>query len=145
MGGPESFAWRVMLGLPAVPAAVFYLLVLGVPESPRWLVKQGRREEGEAVVWRVGCEPARQIADEVAESLRRETVAADEPFFTRNYRKPILLALMVATFNQLSGIDASSTTPPTSSRWPAPGAPARCGSRWSSASPTWSSRCSGWR
>ena len=106
VGGPESFAWRVMLGLPAVPAAVFYLLVLGVPESPRWLVKQGRREEGEAVLARVGCEPARQIADEVAESLRRETVAADEPFFTRKYRKPILLALMVATFNQLSGINA---------------------------------------
>ena len=35
VGGPESMAWRVMLGLPAIPAAIFYALVLGVPESPR--------------------------------------------------------------------------------------------------------------
>jgi sugar porter (SP) family MFS transporter len=106
VGGPESVAWRVMLALPAVPAAVFYVLVLGVPESPRWLMKQRRRDEAEAVLARVGCPVPSALVAEIAESLRRETVAADEPFFTRKYRTPILLALMVATFNQLSGINA---------------------------------------
>jgi sugar porter (SP) family MFS transporter len=106
VGGPESAAWRVMLGAPAVPAAIFYLLVLGVPESPRWLMKQRRAGEAEAVLTRVGCHAPRALVAEIAESLRRETVAADEPFFTRKYRTPILLALMVATFNQLSGINA---------------------------------------
>lgn len=106
VGGPETAAWRVMLGLPAVPAAVFYLLVLGVPESPRWLMKQGRRAAAEAVLTRLGCIPPDPLCAEIAESLRRETVAADEPFFTRKYRRPILLALMIATFNQLSGINA---------------------------------------
>ena len=56
IGGPESAAWRMMLALPAVPAVIFYLLVRGVPESPRWLLKQGRRAEGEAVLARVGCD-----------------------------------------------------------------------------------------
>jgi sugar porter (SP) family MFS transporter len=106
VGGPESVAWRVMLGAPAVPAAIFYLLILGVPESPRWLMKQRRADEAEAVLARVGCPAPRALIAEIAESLRRETVAADEPFFTRKYRTPILLALMVATFNQLSGINA---------------------------------------
>ena len=106
VGGPASVAWRVMLGLPAIPAAIFYALVLGVPESPRWLLKQGRRDDAERVLTRVGSDDAPAVVAEIAESLRRETVAADEPFFTRKYRRPILLALMVATFNQLSGINA---------------------------------------
>jgi sugar porter (SP) family MFS transporter len=106
VGGPESMAWRLMLGLPAVPAAVFYVLIRGVPESPRWLMKQRRSGEAEAVLARVGCASPPTLVAEIAESLRRETVAVDEPFFTRKYRTPILLALMVATFNQLSGINA---------------------------------------
>jgi sugar porter (SP) family MFS transporter len=106
VGGPESVAWRVMLAMPAVPAALFHLLVQGVPESPRWLMQQGQRDQAVAVLTRVGSpQPDVEIA-EIAESLRRETVAADEPFFARKYRRPILLALMVATFNQLSGINA---------------------------------------
>jgi MFS family permease len=42
VGGPESSAWRVMLGIAAVPAALFYVFVRRIPESPRWLVKQHR-------------------------------------------------------------------------------------------------------
>ena len=106
MGGPESSAWRVMLGLPALPAVLFYLLALGIPESPRWLIKQRRHQEAEAVLTRVGSEHPSAVVAEIAESLHSETVAADEPFFTRKYRRPILLALMVATFNQVSGINA---------------------------------------
>ncbi len=106
MGGPESNAWRVMLGLPALPAVLFYLLALGIPESPRWLIKQRRHQEAEDVLTRVGSEHPSAVVAEIAESLHSETVAADEPFFTRKYRRPILLALMVATFNQLSGINA---------------------------------------
>jgi sugar porter (SP) family MFS transporter len=106
MGGPESAAWRVMLGVPALPALAFSLLLLGIPESPRWLVKRHRREEAEGVLTRLGNEDPQALVGEIAESLHEETVAADEPFFRRKYRRPILLALMVATFNQLSGINA---------------------------------------
>jgi len=106
VGGPESAAWRFMLGIPAVPALVFALLLLGIPESPRWLVKRKRRDEATAVLQRLGSENPAALVDEIAESLHQETVAADEPFFQAKYKKPILLALMVATFNQLSGINA---------------------------------------
>ncbi len=106
LGGPESSAWRVMLGVPAVPAVLFYLLALGIPESPRWLIKQRRQAEAEAVLARVGTTDPSSVAAEIAASLRSDTVAANEPFFTRKYRRPILLALMVATFNQVSGINA---------------------------------------
>lgn len=106
VGGPESIAWRVMLGIPVVPAAIFYLLTLGVPESPRWLIKQRRTAEAADVLRRVGSPEPDALTASIAESLRQETVAADEPFFTAKYRRPILLALMVATFNQLSGINA---------------------------------------
>lgn len=106
VGGPDSVAWRVMLGAPAVPALAFYLLTLGMPESPRWLIAHGRRDEAEGVLRLVGADrPAAIVADVVA-SLGAETSAAAEPFFTAKYRRPILLALMVATFNQLSGINA---------------------------------------
>jgi sugar porter (SP) family MFS transporter len=106
LGGPESEAWRTMLGVPAVPAALFYFFLRGIPESPRWLVKQHRRDEATAILGRLGNDDPAKLVAEIAESLHEETVSADEPFFQRKYRRPILLALMVATFNQLSGINA---------------------------------------
>jgi sugar porter (SP) family MFS transporter len=106
IGGPESEAWRVMLGIAAAPAVLFFLFVRRIPESPRWLVKQHRRAEAAEVLGRVGSDDPAALVDEIAESLHEETVSADEPFFQWKYRKPILLAVMVASFNQLAGINA---------------------------------------
>ena len=101
-----SVAWRWMFGVEAAPAALFFLLVLPIPESPRWLVKQHQREEALGILRRFGNGDPRLVLNEIIESLQEETVSTSEPFFVKKYRKPILLALMVATFNQLSGINA---------------------------------------
>ncbi len=106
VGGPDSAAWRVMLGAPVLPALIFYALTFGMPESPRWLVARGRRDDALEVLRRVGASDPAGVVGEVVASLRGETDAAREPFFTARYRRPILLALMVATFNQVSGINA---------------------------------------
>ncbi len=103
-GNPES--WRWMLGIVAVPAVFFLLLLLPIPESPRWLVKRHRRDEALEVLQKLGSEDASGVLKEIVESLHEETVVADEPFFRPKYARPILLAFMVASFNQLAGINA---------------------------------------
>ncbi len=106
VGGPETAAWRWMLGIAALPSLLFFVLVLRIPESPRWLVKAHRREEAATVLRTMGSDRPEALVQEIADSLHEETVAANEPFFQRKYLKPILLAVMVASFNQLSGINA---------------------------------------
>jgi sugar porter (SP) family MFS transporter len=106
VGGPDTAAWRWMLGVAAAPAALFFVLALRIPESPRWLVKEHRRDEATAVLRAMGSENPDALVREIASSLHEETVSANEPFFQRKYQKPILLAVMVASFNQLAGINA---------------------------------------
>jgi sugar porter (SP) family MFS transporter len=99
-------AWRWMFGIVAAPSVLFFLLALSIPESPRWLVKQQRHKEGQKILGELGNEDVESLLDEIAESLHQETVRTTEPFFQRKYRKPILPAIMVASFNQLTGINA---------------------------------------
>jgi sugar porter (SP) family MFS transporter len=105
-GGADTAAWRWMLGIAGAPSALFFGLLLRIPESPRWLVKQHRQEDAAAVLRLMGNPAPDALVRQISESLHEETVAADEPFFQRKYMKPILLATMVATFNQLAGINA---------------------------------------
>lgn len=105
-GGADSTAWRWMLGIEAVPAALFSLLVLRIPESPRWLVKQHRLDDAKQTLRLLGNEAPDDLVREIRESLHEETVSASEPLFQGKYRTPILLAVMVASFNQLAGINA---------------------------------------
>jgi sugar porter (SP) family MFS transporter len=102
----DPACWRWMLGIVSVPAVFFLVLLLPIPESPRWLVKRHRRDEALTVLQRLGNEDAGGVLQEIVESLHEETVGVDEPFFRPKYLRPILLAFMVASFNQLAGINA---------------------------------------
>ena len=100
--------WRWMFGVEAVPAAVFFLLLFLTPRSPRWLVSQGRLEEAASVLARMGTDSG-SVTEEVSEiqkSLDLDHHSLNEPFFQQKYRTPILLAVAIAMFNQLSGINA---------------------------------------
>jgi sugar porter (SP) family MFS transporter len=102
-------SWRWMLGVEAFPAVLYTLCCLLLPESPRWLLaKKGDRKRGVAVLRLI--EPGaseEKIAAKAATILSASTAKADRGrFWSRALRVPILLAFLVAFFNQLSGINA---------------------------------------
>jgi SP family arabinose:H+ symporter-like MFS transporter len=101
-----SAEWRWKLGVAALPAAAFCVALLGIPQSPRWLVAAGKGDEAREVLRNVGePEPDREV-QEIAESLQRERAGPPEPLFQRRYRKQVFLAISIGMFNQLSGINA---------------------------------------
>ena len=98
--------WRWELGVAALPAALFFLLLFGIPRSPRWLVKQSKVDEARIVLEMTGEENFEQHLQEIVESIHLEQKQAEEKLFSRQYRFPIFLAVSIGLFNQLSGINA---------------------------------------
>ena len=101
-----AIEWRTMFGIEAAPAAVFFLLMFSAPSSPRWLIAQGRNSEAAVVLRSLGMVSVEQKVTLIEESLTLENRSTQEPLFQTVYKQPILLAIAIATFNQLSGINA---------------------------------------
>lgn len=106
MGENSLTAWRWMLGVMAVPSLLFLASALLIPESPRWLVKAGRLADAEQVLNRVGHAAAKEKVAEIATSLEADRARSHQQLFHRAHMKPLLLAMMIAAFNQLDGINA---------------------------------------
>src|SRR5256885_2719111 len=110
LAGIGEHAWRWMLGVAAFPSLLYALFCLGLPESPRWLLsRKGNREAALEVLQKV--EPGRTKAeiaadaDEIAAAASTEQASAGH-FWSKRLSRPILLAFLIAFFNQLSGINA---------------------------------------
>ena len=109
LAGLGENAWRWMLGVAAFPSLAYAVLCLGLPESPRWLLgKENDREAGMKVLRLI--EPlasATQIASDADAILAASSQKVSKGrFWTRQLRTPIILAFLIAFFNQLSGINA---------------------------------------
>lgn len=102
-------AWRWMLGVAAFPSILYTLMCFALPESPRWLIaRKGDREGGMKVLRLIEPEaPPARIEAQADEIRAASSERADSSgFWTRQLRIPILLAFLIAFFNQLSGINA---------------------------------------
>jgi MFS transporter, SP family, xylose:H+ symportor len=103
-----ALEWRWMLGIQVVPSALFLLLLLPTPESPRWLMAMSRVDEAREVFTKVGVDGSgidEELAD-IQRSLDLEHHEQGDTLFQAKYQKPIILAVAIAMFNQLSGINA---------------------------------------
>ncbi|GAA3984144.1 sugar porter family MFS transporter [Mucilaginibacter dorajii] len=103
-GGEAS--WRWMLGVQAFPSALFLVLIYFIPESPRWLIlkkgETGRALEILRVINPLNCE---QELAAIKNSSLHET-ASSSSLFSGQYKTPVILAVLFAFFNQVSGINA---------------------------------------
>jgi SP family arabinose:H+ symporter-like MFS transporter len=106
LGGFGAAEWRWKLGVSGAPAILFFLLLFGIPRSPRWLAKKGRTSEARDVLLQIGEENAEAELQDIVASIDADHGHADEPLFQRKYLLPIFLAVSIGMFNQLSGINA---------------------------------------
>ena len=101
-------AWRWMLGIEGLPALIYTFMVLKIPNSPRWLLMKQRSEASIlGALEQLGLSPdaATQKLNDIKEALAKRTADKKEKLFSGKYNKPILLAFLLAFFNQLSGIN----------------------------------------
>jgi MFS transporter, SP family, arabinose:H+ symporter len=109
LAGIGENAWRWMLGVAAFPSLAYAALCLGLPESPRWLLgKKNDREAGMKVLRLIEPQASEaQIANDADAILAASSQKISKGrFWTLQLRTPIVLAFLIAFFNQLSGINA---------------------------------------
>lgn len=97
--------WRWMIGIVALPALIYSVIVIRIPESPRWLILNKKDDQAGLAVLEMIYAPAQ--AKESFNEIKKDvtTTATSDSFFSKKYKFPIILAFLLAFFNQLSGIN----------------------------------------
>ncbi len=104
LGG--ELAWRMMLGVLALPAIIFLVCIPIIPESPRWLIlKKDLVDEGKKILDQIGIEDTNKTISSILN--HKETTAHEKAsLWDKRHKLPIILAVLIAFFNQASGINA---------------------------------------
>ncbi len=109
LAGIGENAWRWMLGVAAFPSALYTAFCFAIPESPRWLLcRKGDRTAGIGVLKLIQPNASRPTIEAQADEIVASSAdrRSSEKFWNWQLRIPILLAFLIAFFNQLSGINA---------------------------------------
>jgi sugar porter (SP) family MFS transporter len=104
IGGADLWRWK--LAMAAIPAFAFMILLLTIPQSPRWLISKGRLSQAISSFKRLGILDAESAAQEMHKAAQHTGEAPSQSLSFAIHRRPILLAIGVALFSQLSGINA---------------------------------------
>ena len=103
--GTGENAWRYMLGIQLVPSALYLILVTRIPESPRWLISKFREQEARVIFGKLHS--GENIEQVIADFKQDENSGSSgDSIFQKQYRFPLMLAFLIALFNQFSGINA---------------------------------------
>lgn len=97
--------WRWMIGVEAIPAFIYGLSVFFVPESPRWLLSRSKVQEAKIVLEKIDPGLNTKVELDRIKKLSGQKISS-ENIFMKKYRFPLILAFLIAFFNQLSGINA---------------------------------------
>ena len=98
--------WRWQVGVAAIPAIAFLILLFGIPRSPRFSASKNQIDEALSVLKLMGDpDPEAELAD-IRAAIAQENASAHEPVFRWKYRYPLFLAISIGAFNQLAGINA---------------------------------------
>ena len=98
--------WRWEFGVAIIPSILFLIMLFGIPRSSRWLVTTNRTDEALEVLTLMGSPNSQEELQEIVDSVHIERGAPQESLFNGKYTVPILLAISIGLFNQLSGINA---------------------------------------
>jgi len=101
-----AIEWRCQVGIAAIPAVFFLILLFGIPRSPRWSASKNRVDEALSVLKLMGDPDPQAELEDICAALAQEHAAAHEPVFRWKYRYPLFLAISIGAFNQLAGINA---------------------------------------
>ncbi len=98
--------WRWKLGVAAIPAILFLLMLITVGRSPRWLAMRDRIDEARKELHLAGAPQAETELQEIIASIHLDRQVENAALFCKKYSLPIFLAVTIGIFNQLSGINA---------------------------------------
>lgn len=98
--------WRIMLGSELIPALLFFVLLIFIPESPRWLVTKGKLGEAKTILEKInGQSIATEQLTEIQDSFKEEKGSIKE-LFVSDLRMAMIIGMFLAFFSQITGINA---------------------------------------